>query len=40
MLKLIPLALLAGLFLASCDYLSDICGCCGDDTEQEATSDN
>jgi hypothetical protein len=43
MLKLIPLALIAGLFLASCDCLGDICGCCGDDdtsTEQEAPSEN
>jgi hypothetical protein len=28
MIKIIPFALLAGLFLASCDCLSDICGCC------------
>ncbi len=40
MRKLIPLALLAGLFLASCDCLSDICSCCGDDTEQEAPADD
>jgi hypothetical protein len=30
MIKIIPFALLAGLFLASCDCLSDICGCCDD----------
>ena len=36
MTKLIPLALIAGLFLASCDCLSSICGCCD---EGEATTE-
>ena len=37
---LIPLAVIASLALASCDCLSSICSCCGDDTEQEAPADN
>jgi hypothetical protein len=41
MTKLIPLALLAGLFLASCDCLSDICGCCDEgETTTEAPADD
>jgi hypothetical protein len=41
MTKLIPLALIAGLFLASCDCLTSLCGdcseeaaCCGECSEE------
>lgn len=32
MIKIIPFALLAGLFLGSCDCLSEICGACCDES--------
>jgi hypothetical protein len=41
MIKIIPFALLAGLFLASCDCLSDICGCCDEgEAAVETPSEN
>jgi len=40
MIKLIPLALLAGLFLASCDCLSSLCGCEEGETTTEAPADD
>ncbi len=43
MIKLIPLALVASFFLASCDCLSSLCGdcsdeaaCCGECSEETA----
>ena len=38
---LIPLAVIASLALASCNYISNLCGCCDEaTTEQEAPAND